>query len=107
MDWLDEIEAQIDDSVPYYVPRLIAEIRRLRNPQPHKPFYITDTWLAAHASINGQGWTARQLQVLGVPWPPSKGWRQRLVGTAISNEARAAFETFGRERRTRLTGGTR
>ncbi len=29
-DWLDEIEAQIDESVPYYVPRLIAEIRRLR-----------------------------------------------------------------------------
>jgi hypothetical protein len=30
-DWLDEIEAQIDETVPYYVPRLIAEIRRLRN----------------------------------------------------------------------------
>ena len=29
-DWLDEIEAQIDGTVPYYVPRLIAEIRRLR-----------------------------------------------------------------------------
>jgi hypothetical protein len=29
-DWLDEIEAQLDASVPYYVPSLIAEIRRLR-----------------------------------------------------------------------------
>ena len=29
-DWLDEIEAQADDTSPYYLPRLIAEIRRLR-----------------------------------------------------------------------------
>lgn len=28
--WLDAIEAQIDDTVPYYVPRLIHEIRQLR-----------------------------------------------------------------------------
>jgi len=28
--WLDEIEAQLDDTVPLYVPRLIAEIRQLR-----------------------------------------------------------------------------
>jgi hypothetical protein len=27
--WLDEIEAQADSTVPYYVPRLIAEIRHL------------------------------------------------------------------------------
>lgn len=27
---LDEIEAQLIGSVPYYVPRLVAEIRRLR-----------------------------------------------------------------------------
>lgn len=27
---LDEIESQLIDSVPYYVPRLVAEIRRLR-----------------------------------------------------------------------------
>lgn len=31
-DWLDEIESQVDSTVPYYVPRLIAEIRRLRPP---------------------------------------------------------------------------
>lgn len=29
-DWLDEIEAQADETSPYYLPRLIAEIRRLR-----------------------------------------------------------------------------
>lgn len=29
MEWVDEIEAQIDDTVPYYVPRLIAKIRTL------------------------------------------------------------------------------
>jgi hypothetical protein len=29
-DWLDDIEAQADETSPYYLPRLIAEIRRLR-----------------------------------------------------------------------------
>lgn len=29
-DWLDEIEAQADETSPYYLPRLIAEIRQLR-----------------------------------------------------------------------------
>lgn len=27
LKWLDEIEAQLDSSAPYYVPRLIATIR--------------------------------------------------------------------------------
>lgn len=30
MDWIDEIEAQADETSPYYLPRLLAEIRRLR-----------------------------------------------------------------------------
>ena len=30
-DWLDEIEAQADDTVPYYLPRLIREIRTQRD----------------------------------------------------------------------------
>ena len=30
-DWLDEIEAQADDTVPYYLPRLICEIRTQRD----------------------------------------------------------------------------
>ena len=25
------------------------------------------------------GWTRKQLKILGVPWPPPSGWRQRLV----------------------------
>jgi len=66
-------------------------------------FYITNTWIAAHASLDGRGWTAGQLRVLGVPWPPPKGWRRKLIGTAISDEARIGFEAIGRERRTRLT----
>lgn len=32
LGWLDDIEAQLDDTVPHYVPRLIAEIRRLSPP---------------------------------------------------------------------------
>lgn len=33
-DWLDDIEAQADATSPYYLPRLIAEIRRLRQLEP-------------------------------------------------------------------------
>jgi capsule polysaccharide export protein KpsE/RkpR len=29
-DWLDDIDAQMDSTVPYYVPRLVAEVRSLR-----------------------------------------------------------------------------
>lgn len=29
-DWIDEIESQADDTSPYYLRRLVAEIRRLR-----------------------------------------------------------------------------
>ena len=29
-NWLDEVEAQVDETSPYYLPRLIAEIRSLR-----------------------------------------------------------------------------
>jgi len=29
-DWLDEIESQADETVPYYLPRMIKEIRRLQ-----------------------------------------------------------------------------
>ena len=25
------------------------------------------------------GWTRQQLAVWGVPWPPPKGWKQRLI----------------------------
>mgnify|MGYP001606919754 CR=1 FL=1 len=53
---------------------------------------ITSEWLHVHASVGGVGWNAAQLRVLGVAWPPRKGWLSRLVGTKISREVKAEFE---------------
>lgn len=29
------------------------------------------------------GWSKSQLQLIGVPWPPLKGWKYRVIGTEI------------------------
>jgi hypothetical protein len=31
------------------------------------------------AKTPGGGWTRKQLAQWGVPWPPPKGWKRRLV----------------------------
>ena len=32
------------------------------------------------------GWTRESLSSLGVPWPPSKGWKKSLLDQAIEKE---------------------
>ena len=32
------------------------------------------------------GWTKSQLEIIGVSWPPQKGWADRVCGTHISKE---------------------
>lgn len=34
------------------------------------------------ASVNG-AWNRAQLALLGVPWPPSKGWKAKLVREGV------------------------
>jgi hypothetical protein len=56
-----------------------------------KPFIITLTWLRKHAT-RGAGWSRRQLEALGLPYPARAGWMQRTAGKRISQEQRSAFE---------------
>ncbi len=42
------------------------------------------------ATRNG-GFTRAQLEVFGIPWPPPRGWKLRLVGQLVT---RAEFEEF-------------
>ena len=42
---------------------------------------ITVNWIAAGESGQG-GWNQDQLAIIGVPWPPRKGWKDRAVGIA-------------------------
>ena len=56
-------------------------------PQFTGPQVITNELIDAVA--NGHcGWSKRQLQLLGVGWPPPSGWRQRLVaeGRALTGQ---------------------
>jgi hypothetical protein len=48
--------------------------------------------LTAGASAK-RGWNRAQLALLGVPWPPPKGWKVKLIrdGFRLSVEAREQF----------------
>lgn len=47
---------------------------------------------------NGRSHTRATVKALGAPWPPQSGWKERLVGTEISDEdferARAGARVF-------------
>jgi hypothetical protein len=45
---------------------------------------LTSETLHAIGTSNGVGWNRKQLSLLGVKWPPSKGWLKDLIGTEIS-----------------------
>lgn len=51
---------------------------------------ITDSLIDAGASDAG-GWSESQLRLLGVMWPPQKGWRERMIGRRKSGAAIASF----------------
>jgi len=51
---------------------------------------ITRQLLASGASRNG-GWSKEQLGLLGVTWPPKRGWVRRIVGKWIDEEAVIEF----------------
>lgn len=57
-------------------------------------FVVTREWLHAHGTA-GRGWTRAQLAVLGVTWPPRKGWLSGLRGRVVPLEAARAFERAG------------
>lgn len=51
---------------------------------------ITDELIDAGSSRQ-EGWTKEQLALLGVAWPPPKGWRRDILGRPIDAEAAARF----------------
>ncbi|MDG1752587.1 MAG: hypothetical protein P8I03_13140 [Thalassotalea sp.] len=40
------------------------------------------------------GYTKKQLKVLGVDWPPAKGWLKAMIGTEIEQEKYDKFVAF-------------
>ena len=45
------------------------------------------------------GWTAEQLSLLGISWPPSKGWKHMVVGSRIDDSCARKFLELGEERK--------
>lgn len=67
---------------------------------------LTDTLISEVATDRG-GWTREQLGIMGISWPPPKGWRKQLVAEkrtltdAEVEELREARTTVA-ERRSKL-----
>ena len=51
---------------------------------------VTERFLLDNTTPRGQ-WNAKQLAVLGIQWPPIKGWKQRVIGMEISEEEARRF----------------
>lgn len=56
------------------------------------------------AGNSGIGFTAKQLAVLGVRWPPSKGWKSSLIGTQVPQERYEKFLSLRKKRKERKPG---
>ena len=69
----------------------------------NEQFTVTEQWLKRNSTANG-GYTKGQLQLVGVDWPPSKGWQRALIDAKIPVEDARRFEqmaasTFNRGRK--------
>jgi ribonuclease HI len=49
------------------------------------------------ASSKGGGYKAKQLQLLGLKWPPKKGWKNTIIGKMYKPETIKTFVEFNRE----------
>lgn len=54
---------------------------------------VTDEDVAAAMTPAG-AWTAATLAAWGVPWPPPKGWRERLTGRDRASTTATVLETL-------------
>jgi hypothetical protein len=52
--------------------------------------YMTLEEIEAKRTPNG-GWTKETLKGWGVPWPPTKGWKQRLLGPRLFRPHRGSL----------------
>lgn len=52
--------------------------------------FVTKVLIDAGQSSAG-GWSREQLAILGVAWPPRRGWRRRCHGKEIPNSEAVRF----------------
>lgn len=61
---------------------------------------ISSEWIHRYASDAG-GWNRKQLEAIGVSWPPSSGWIARLAGKELSDQRKVLFESLRGQNQTR------
>ena len=54
-------------------------------------FVVSEKWIDACKTPKG-GWTRAQLSLLGVDWPPQKGWKNQVIGMMIDDKSSEQFE---------------
>lgn len=54
---------------------------------------ITNQFLERWKTKNG-GWTKKQLMLLKITWPPTKGWKERVIGITISMQEANEFKNI-------------
>ncbi len=52
---------------------------------------VTTEWLQKWATAKG-GYTKRQLAIIGVAWPPEKGWKVKVTPVTLTDESAREFE---------------
>lgn len=55
-------------------------------------FRVTKQWILEYSTTGSGGWTRKQLEALGYPWPPPTGWLEAIEGTEIRPGMRVRFE---------------
>ncbi len=55
---------------------------------------ITNDLLERAKTTRG-GWTMRQMDFIGVKWPPMKGWKLRVLGVHITTGTAQRFVELG------------
>ena len=56
-------------------------------------FIITKGWLKKHRTKAG-GYCNAQFAILGVMWPPAKGWKSHVLGRPLEEGLKLAFESY-------------
>jgi hypothetical protein len=52
---------------------------------------VTNDWLLQWQTVKG-GYNKRQLALLGIVWPPTRGRKHDVLGTEIPDDVARAFE---------------
>lgn len=55
-------------------------------------FRVTESWIMEFRTSKG-AWTRKQLEAIGVAWPPRQGWKLRVEGSEITEDQRQQFES--------------